>query len=444
MDSWKFPADVRGWLSEAEGRTLAEIARGRLVLEIGSWCGRSTICIAQTAAQVHALDWGKGDAGAGWESVTPELLGNLQRHGVIDKTVVHVGSVSSVAPTLTAGSFDLVFVDGAHDLESVRRDLQVALRVIKPGGIIAMHDWVNDAHSPCIHEAAKEFIHSAPVTVVDSLAIFQVPALPAQLPTVFVGLPTRTTMTWGTMMATHNMGKRFRLQEMKLQSTSLLTLCFNRLWCDALNSTPRPDVFCMLHDDIRPEYGWLDVLLTEMDKYGADVMSAVMPIKDERGLTSTAIYNPANHMMRRLTMRETTALPATFDAAMAGYPGCHLLINTGCWVCRFDAPWVEEVCFTMRDTLTRESDGQFRTTCFSEDWMFSLWAAKRGLKAMATSAVKAHHTGTFNYPNFVPWGGCQTDDLADATGIVFDPPEYAIGHNRVKAHLNGKGTYERA
>ena len=44
--------------------------------------------------------------------------------------------------TYQADGFDLVFIDGLHLYDQVRRDLDGALRVLKPGGWIAIHDML--------------------------------------------------------------------------------------------------------------------------------------------------------------------------------------------------------------------------------------------------------------------------------------------------------------
>src|SRR5258708_4656047 len=48
-EMFRFPEEVCGWLTDAEGRKLAELAADKRVLEIGSCEGRSTICMAQVA-----------------------------------------------------------------------------------------------------------------------------------------------------------------------------------------------------------------------------------------------------------------------------------------------------------------------------------------------------------------------------------------------------------
>ncbi len=190
---------------------------------------------------------------------------------------------------------------------------------------------------------------------------------------------------------------------------SLLALMFNLLWCKALNLRHTGIThFAMHHADIEAEPGWLDKLLGEMEKHDADVVSTVMAIKDNRGLTSTGWQDSTTKKIRRFTMSEVVQLPATFDAAGAGKPGQALMVNTGLWLCRFTAPWVEEACFTIRDAIAHEN-GKFWPRCIPEDWGFSIWAAERGLRVMATRAVKAIHHGRAGYANDHAWGAWASD-----------------------------------
>jgi predicted O-methyltransferase YrrM len=141
---YRFPAEVPGWLLESEGAVLAECARGRVVLEIGSYHGRSTVCMAREAKVVHAIDHGCGDQGAGYRRTTADLLETLRRYGVDGRVVVHVGATVAVGRVMADAAFDFAFVDGAHDALSVFNDLAVVRRVVRPGGVIALHDWQLD------------------------------------------------------------------------------------------------------------------------------------------------------------------------------------------------------------------------------------------------------------------------------------------------------------
>lgn len=140
--TWKFPRGVTGWLSEDEGKALSELARGRVVLEIGAYHGRSTISMAQTASHVFTVDWGWGDSAVKCEdSCIPTLLNNLRGYKVSDKVSVLVGRGMNVLPVLKNNRFDLIFVDGNHDTDAVRNDLIHANHLLAFNGVIALHDW---------------------------------------------------------------------------------------------------------------------------------------------------------------------------------------------------------------------------------------------------------------------------------------------------------------
>ena len=59
------------------------------------------------------------------------------------------------------------------------------------------------------------------------------------------------------------------------------------------------------------------IIREEMDAIGADMIAVLLPITDERGITSTAIAHRESPwtQSRRLTMREACELPETFTAA---------------------------------------------------------------------------------------------------------------------------------
>jgi predicted O-methyltransferase YrrM len=143
------PVDLpEGWLSSAEARALQNLAQGRLVLEIGSWLGRSTVALAQVADHVVAVDHHHGSAEhrfpTGEEADTLRgFIGNLERYGVRNKVTVCVMDAARLPRLFREDAFDLVFVDGAHDFGSALRDGLTALKLVKMRsvGVVAFHDY---------------------------------------------------------------------------------------------------------------------------------------------------------------------------------------------------------------------------------------------------------------------------------------------------------------
>jgi len=205
--------------------------------------------------------------------------------------------------------------------------------------------------------------------------------------------------------------------------TSLLCANFNALWCHALNARESSHLkwFAMLHSDIEPEYWWLDKLIAEADKHGADLLSAVVPVKNVKGLTSTAIARPGSRFTPfcRLTMQQVRhqQFPDTFDIhgaaeALERLPGDlriehvpreALLVNTGCFVCRIDQPWSENVWFTIHDGIER-IDGKWTAVAQSEDWTFSRLVAGQGARVMATRTIALAHKGGGQFLSHQTWG----------------------------------------
>src|SRR5437870_12807136 len=56
---------------------------------------------------------------------------------------------------------------------------------------------------------------------------------------------------------------------------SFLARAFNQLWCLALNARGARKLthFCMVHEDVAPGGYYVDIMLKEMRRYGADLVS---------------------------------------------------------------------------------------------------------------------------------------------------------------------------
>lgn len=195
-------------------------------------------------------------------------------------------------------------------------------------------------------------------------------------------------------------------------SSSLLAHNMNILWAWALNTSRAEPVayFAMQHSDIEPDEFWLDQLVAEMEAHDLDVLGVAVPIKDSRGVTSTALARDDGNSWRahaRLTMRELYRLPATFTSADVGRP---LLLNTGLWVCRFDEAWARNVHFEINDRLVWNTAlSAYIPEVEPEDWYFSRLLHEQGLRVGCTRVVRVGHRGTMAFGNTRPWGENEFD-----------------------------------
>lgn len=157
---------VRGFLPDHEGRQLYDwaVAAARLgpVLEIGSYCGRSTLWLAQ-AAQLHgtvvyAVDHHRGSEehqpgeshhdpalvdATGQVDTFTEFRRNMAEAGLEEAVVPIVASSGQLAPHWQTG-LGMVFIDGGHSLEAALTDYRAWAPHIRPGGILAIHDVFPD------------------------------------------------------------------------------------------------------------------------------------------------------------------------------------------------------------------------------------------------------------------------------------------------------------
>lgn len=161
---------AKGFMPPDEGDALyaAAVAAGELLpglpfVEIGSYCGRSTIWLggaAQvTGTVVFAVDHHRGseENQLGWEHHDPSVVD--QRLGVMDtlpmfRFAVHqaglepyvvavVGQSASVARYWTM-PVAMAFIDGGHGAEPARADYEGWTPHVAMGGLLVIHDVFPD------------------------------------------------------------------------------------------------------------------------------------------------------------------------------------------------------------------------------------------------------------------------------------------------------------
>ncbi len=137
--------DIPGWLTSHEANFLRKAARyvrvlPGVIVEIGSFHGKSTIQLATAKQTVYAIDPHKGEySGGKTTSTESSFRANLRAAGVND-IVRPVVKTSRQAAQGWNEPVKLLFIDGLHDYPHAREDYALWSQHLVDGGIVAMHD----------------------------------------------------------------------------------------------------------------------------------------------------------------------------------------------------------------------------------------------------------------------------------------------------------------
>jgi predicted O-methyltransferase YrrM len=145
-------ASVDGWLRDGEGEllfSLAKACQGRgVIVEIGSWKGKSTIWLgkgsmAGSSVRLWAVDPHTGSEehrqAFGRVDTLPEFKRNIASAGLED-LVTPIVKKSQDAAAEFEERVELLFIDGAHDYGSARADFDAWASKVVEGGVVAFHD----------------------------------------------------------------------------------------------------------------------------------------------------------------------------------------------------------------------------------------------------------------------------------------------------------------
>jgi methyltransferase family protein len=145
-EAWASVADVNGWLTEDQARMLyeaaARVSTGAIV-EIGSHHGRSTVILAsakQHDATVVAVDPYDAPRWGGGQSALETFWANLTRKGVQEDVTLIQDYGSRAGEAWEGAQVGALFVDGAHDYESVLADLKAWAPHLASDATVLMHD----------------------------------------------------------------------------------------------------------------------------------------------------------------------------------------------------------------------------------------------------------------------------------------------------------------
>ena len=158
---------IEGWLTEAEGVSLYEAARrvpqGLAIVEVGSWKGRSAVCLASGARDGAGMKVVAVDPHTG-SSEHRRMFGEVDTFGEFRAHVARAGLSAFVEPIRQTSAeaargfperVGFVFIDGAHEREFVQLDLDSWFPKVADGGMLAFHDsW----HFPGPNRTTARFL----------------------------------------------------------------------------------------------------------------------------------------------------------------------------------------------------------------------------------------------------------------------------------------------
>lgn len=143
-----------GEISHLLDRLIAE--RAHTVCEIGSYLGGTLFMMTRVLpddALLISVDW----PGAACGLTYPESRRRFHEQFALANQRVHVvlgdsqasTTWSTVRATLGAGKLDFLLIDGDHSLAGVEADFRTYSPLVRPGGVIALHDIVPNDEEPC-------------------------------------------------------------------------------------------------------------------------------------------------------------------------------------------------------------------------------------------------------------------------------------------------------
>ncbi|NCF43711.1 MAG: class I SAM-dependent methyltransferase [Proteobacteria bacterium] len=154
---------VKGFLHADEGAALYQYAAASApigpCLELGSYCGKSTVYLGTAARDagslVFAVDHHRGseEHQRGEEYHDPELfdvaIERMDSLPALRRTLARADLEAWVVPVVAASvqlgahwttPLGMVFIDGGHSLEAAQTDYRNWSGHVQPGGILAIHD----------------------------------------------------------------------------------------------------------------------------------------------------------------------------------------------------------------------------------------------------------------------------------------------------------------
>lgn len=414
-EAWATASKIDGWLTDREARLLFDAAIATpadgVIVEIGSYCGRSMEILAASGRKVICVDPLADGSQTGYHKICEQqaeiLAANVARHPNVEWR--RVESTKCQLPRRV----DLLYIDGNHDGSAPMYDFRHFARKLAPGALVLFHD--REEAGP---KAAIEILEKAGWLSPRRTA-GQMYAARLAMIKCLIGQPHYDNIEKQSDVATENAvtGYENMLVDWHAPQSSILTHAHNRCVAYCLNNGPY-EFLAILHSDHAPPNGWLGAMVAIMKDRNFDVLHGVAKLKSDCGHTSTAIAYSDDiwHKKRRITSKELQKLPAVFDITDVrrelAPEACYLLPNTGCMVMRADT-WLKDMPpFHIHDKFDTNKNGEVESRFVSEDWNFGFWCGREGLSVGAVVLPSHAHIGPHRY--------CADEPIGDETDTTWE------------------------
>lgn len=122
--------------------------RGIVAAEVGCWTGTSAVVLGNLAKKckgtLHCIDSFEGSQDSNLTCAKyvniKNILTEVIKEHELENTIKISCADSKWGISASANKFDFVFIDADHRYEYVKRDIQVWLKSVVPGGILCGHD----------------------------------------------------------------------------------------------------------------------------------------------------------------------------------------------------------------------------------------------------------------------------------------------------------------
>lgn len=147
------------------------LPKGGVAAELGVHHGEFAAELLELAepARLHLIDlwylfgrewhWGQG-AERSTVGALKRVLDRFEDELVAGRVVLHIGDDIQLLPSFPDAYFDWVYVDSIHVYEHAKQELELLAGKVRPGGMIAGDDWIEDPEHPHygVTRAVGEFV----------------------------------------------------------------------------------------------------------------------------------------------------------------------------------------------------------------------------------------------------------------------------------------------